>query len=208
MPGHLSNHFSNTTLSKVPPMMVPLSLFKMFIGVIVSSQCMLVSAVQQSESALHIHVSPLFLCFLPIQVTTKCWVEFPELYSRFSFVIYFIRSSVCMSIPISQFIPPASFLPLCPITCSLSLCLNFCFGNSFVCIIFQGFPCDSAGKESTCNAGDLGLIPGLGRSPGEGKGYPLHYSGLENSMDCIVHEVTKSWTRLSNLHFHYQVPFF
>ena len=43
--------------------------------------------------------------------------------------------------------------------------------------------CDSAGKESTCNAGDLGSIPGLGRSPGEGKGYPLHYSGLENSMD-------------------------
>ena len=44
-------------------------------------------------------------------------------------------------------------------------------------------PCDSAGKESACNAWDLGLIPGLGRSPGEGKGYPLQYSGLENSMD-------------------------
>ena len=49
----------------------------------------------------------------------------------------------------------------------------------------------SAGKESTCNEGDLGLIPGLGRSPGEGKGHPLQYSGLENSMDCIVHGVTK-----------------
>ena len=59
-----------------------------------------------------------------------------------------------------------------------------------------GFPCGSAGKESTCNAGDLGLIPGLGRSPGERKGYPLQYSGLKNSMDCIVHGVTKSWTRL------------
>ena len=47
----------------------------------------------------------------------------------------------------------------------------------------------SAGKESTCNAGDLGLIPGLGRSPGEWKGYSLQYSGLENSMDCIVHGV-------------------
>ena len=45
-----------------------------------------------------------------------------------------------------------------------------------------GFPCGLAGKESTCNAGDLGLIPGLGRSPGEGKGCPLQYSGLENSM--------------------------
>ena len=50
----------------------------------------------------------------------------------------------------------------------------------------------SIGKESTCNAGDLSLIPGLGRSPGEGKGYPLQYSGLENSMDCIVHGVTKN----------------
>ena len=51
--------------------------------------------------------------------------------------------------------------------------------------IFLGFLCGSAGKESACNVGDLGSIPGLGRSPGEGKGYPLQYSGLENSMDCI-----------------------
>ena len=55
-------------------------------------------------------------------------------------------------------------------------------------------PGGSAGEESACNAGDLGLIPGLGRSPGEGKGYPLQYSGLENSRDCIVHGVTKSRT--------------
>ena len=48
---------------------------------------------------------------------------------------------------------------------------------------------------------DLGLIPGLGRSPGEGNGYPLQYSGLENSMDCIAHGVSKSWTQLSNFHF-------
>ena len=52
-----------------------------------------------------------------------------------------------------------------------------------------------------CNVGDLGSIPGLGRSPGDGKGYPLQYSGLEDSMDCIVHEVTKSRTGLSNLRF-------
>ena len=64
-----------------------------------------------------------------------------------------------------------------------------------------GFPGGSAGKESICNAGDLGSIPGLRRSPGEGNGYPLQYSGLENSMDCIVHGVTKSRTRLNNLHF-------
>ena len=55
-------------------------------------------------------------------------------------------------------------------------------------------PDGSTGKESACNAGDMGLIPGLGRSPGEGNSYPPQYSGLENSMDCIVHGVTKSRT--------------
>ena len=54
----------------------------------------------------------------------------------------------------------------------------------------------SAGKESACNVGDLALIPGLGRSPGEGKGYPLQYSGLENAMECIVYGVAQSRTRL------------
>ena len=49
--------------------------------------------------------------------------------------------------------------------------------------VFLGFPGGSAGKESICNVGDLGLIPGLGRAPGEGKGYPFQYSGLESSMD-------------------------
>ena len=57
----------------------------------------------------------------------------------------------------------------------------------------KGFPCGSASKESACNAGDLGSIPGLGRCPGEGKGYPLQ-TGLENSMDCIVYGVTKNQT--------------
>ena len=51
-----------------------------------------------------------------------------------------------------------------------------------------------AGKESACNVGDLGLTPGLGRYPGEGNSYPLQYSGLENSIDCVAHGVTKSWT--------------
>ena len=61
-------------------------------------------------------------------------------------------------------------------------------------LVFLGFPCSSAGNESARNVGDLGPIPGLGRSPGEGKGYPLQYSGPDNSMDCIVHGVTKSQT--------------
>ena len=69
----------------------------------------------------------------------------------------------------------------------------------------MGYPCGSAGKESACNAGDLGLIPGSGRSPGEGKGYRLQCSGLENRMDCIVHGVTKSQTWLSDFRFYFLV---
>ena len=65
----------------------------------------------------------------------------------------------------------------------------------------MGFPCGSAGKETACKVGDLGSIPGLGRSPGEGKGYPLQYYGLESAMDCMVHGVTKSQT-LNDFHFH------
>ena len=71
-----------------------------------------------------------------------------------------------------------------------------------------GFPYDSAGKESTCNAEALGLIPELGRFPGEGKDYPLQYSDLEKSMDCIVHGVPKSWTQLSDFHFHFPCMLF
>ena len=65
-------------------------------------------------------------------------------------------------------------------------------------MLYAGFPCGSAGKESTCSAGDLGSIPGLGRSAGEGTGYPLQYSGLAN----IVHGVAKSQAQLSNFNFH------
>ena len=60
--------------------------------------------------------------------------------------------------------------------------------------VFLGFHCGSEGKESSCNVGDLGLIPGLGRSPGEGNSYPLQYSVLENSMDYTGHGVAKSRT--------------
>ena len=60
-------------------------------------------------------------------------------------------------------------------------------------------------KEYACNEGDLPSVPGLGRSPGKGKGYPLQYSGLENSMDCIVHRVAESRTRLSDFHFHFSL---
>ena len=75
--------------------------------------------------------------------------------------------------------------------------------------VFLGFPCGSDGQKSACSEGDLGSIPGLGWSAGEGEGYPLQHSGLENSMDftvySIVHGVTKSQTGLSDFHFHFQI---
>ena len=98
------------------------------------------------------------------------------------------------------------------ITCSLGVCeCASCVCGSCGCvymcvcvyICIHELPLGSAGEESTCNAGDLSLIPGLGRSPGEGKGYPLQYSSLENSMDCTVHGAAKSQTRLSDFHFHF-----
>ena len=73
--------------------------------------------------------------------------------------------------------------------------------ESVSCLVFvisSCLPGSSAGKESACNEGDLGSIPGLGRCPGEGNGYPLQDSGLENSTDCKIHGVGKNWTRLSS----------
>ena len=61
--------------------------------------------------------------------------------------------------------------------------------------------CGSSGEESICNVGDLDLIPALGRSPGEGNSYPLQYSGLENSLNCVIHGVAKNQTQLSDLGF-------
>ena len=78
-------------------------------------------------------------------------------------------------------------------------------GNEIISVytLILGFPGGSDGKESACNVGDLGSIPGLGRSPGEGKGCPLQYSGLENSMDCKVHRVAESRTQLRDFHLHF-----
>ena len=77
---------------------------------------------------------------------------------------------------------------------------DLAFGSYF----YQtGIPLWLAGKQIACNAGDLGSVPGLGRSPRERKSYPLQYSGLENFMDCIVHGVAKSRTCLTDFHFHF-----
>ena len=79
--------------------------------------------------------------------------------------------------------------------------MNICWRKDRLpTLVFLGYPGGPAGKESAYNVGDLGLIPGLGRSPGEGNGYQLQFSGLENAMDCIVHEVAKSQTQLSDFH--------
>ena len=71
-------------------------------------------------------------------------------------------------------------------------------GDRLPTTVFLDFPCGLASKESASFEGDQGSIPGLGRSPGEEKGYPLQCYGQENSMDCIVHEVAKSWIQLSD----------
>ena len=80
----------------------------------------------------------------------------------------------------------------------IPVCKDLLEKNKLPTRALLGFPCGSAGKESACNERNLGSIPGLGRCPGEEKGYPLQYSGLENSMNCIVHGVTKSRTQLSD----------
>ena len=81
----------------------------------------------------------------------------------------------------------------------------YCFPqwlHKFMFPIVEGFLDRLAGKESTCSAGDPGFIHGLGRSTGEGKGYPLQYSGLENSRDCIVHGVAKESNMTEQLSLH------
>ena len=103
--------------------------------------------------------------------------------------------------------PPSSNSELPCLLCgNLSQRLTAFSSFSFIFLTYRnglGLPGGSDGKESACIAGDLGSTPGLGRSPGEGNGYPLQFSGLENSMGCIVYGVTKSQTQLNDFHFHF-----
>ena len=104
--------------------------------------------------------------------------------------------------PVPPFFPTTTVSPLVPhlfpIEWKLAQARNYIFATCSV-----GFPGGSDGKESACIVGDLGSVPGSGRSPGEGNGYPIQYSCLENSKDrgawqATVHEIAKSWTRLSD----------
>ena len=118
---------------------------------------------------------------------------------KHSVCCYIISSNVCQF----GFSETHSIIRHFPLWFHGALCIDCRSASCWSVIAFTallGFPCGSAGKESACNAGDLGSIPGLGRSPGEEKGCPLQYSGLENSMDCIVHGVTKSQIWLSDFH--------
>ena len=83
--------------------------------------------------------------------------------------------------------------------------------NKDIITMIMGLLSGSAGKESACNVGDLGSIPGLEWSPGEGKGHLLQYSGLENSMDCIVQgsqRVGHDWATFTSLTLHYNSPLY
>ena len=108
----------------------------------------------------------------------------------FMYICSYVYMCMCSYVHIYAYVHV--FMFMCKYVC-MYICICVC--------MYMGFPGGSAGKESACNPGDLGLIPGLGASPGEGKGYAFQYSGLENSMDCIVHGVSKSQTQLSNFHF-------
>ena len=97
---------------------------------------------------------------------------------------------------------------LCKITQRKQMVASGCSSNILSSFEHHGFPGGSEGKESICNAGDPALIPGSGRSPGEGNCYPLQYSCLESPMDrggwwATVQEVAKIWTWLSDQHFHF-----
>ena len=123
-----------------------------------------------------------------------CWGSFSSTASRVPSLLQAVRRRAC-SLDACPWMP-AGAMYYCTF-CTVRLRM---FSLFFVFVVMSY---GSAGKKSACNVGDLGSIPGLGRSPGEGKGYPLQYSGLEHSMDCIVRGVAKRQTRLKDFHFHF-----
>ena len=143
----------------------------------------------------------LFSQILALVQVQSCPVLYPS--------IYIPMTNLCWCITKTNTILQSNYPPIKKINKQTNLNLNQASKYNLKFMgKFMGFPCGLVGKESACNAGDLGSIPGLGRSPGEGKGYPFQYSGLEHSMDCIVLGVAKSQTWLSHFHFHlWEIPF-
>ena len=124
---------------------------------------------------------------------TLGWCKFPNGLSHSAESWYCLRLGV-------QLWLHSGLSVLCHVTLQL-LGLLHSMVASFQKGTFWDFPSSPVVKNLSSNARDMGSIPGFGRSPGEEKGYPLQYSGLENSMVSIVHGITKSRTRLSNFHF-------
>ena len=141
-----------------------------------------------------------FWLFRPKNKTTTKTPKIPYIHP--SFLSFPHLCSICKQILLVLLLKYIQIQPLVIISAST---IQVCCGDHYNSFLINGLPAStpdsSVGKESACNAGDPGLIPGSRRSTGEGIGYPLQYSGLENSMDCTVHWVAKSWTWLNDFFF-------
>ena len=152
----------------------------------------------------NIHYYICLILSLSFWCSLSCLDFSDHLFLNLSFILSMSLDSIFWFLDVSS-----SFISEITSSLLISVILFFFFFFQYTLVIFNnrllfiylGFPCGSAGKESACNAADLGSVPGLGRPPGEGKGYPLQCSGLENSMNCIFHGVAKSQTQLSSFHF-------
>jgi len=163
---------------------------------------------------LHILTNTCYFLFLVIAILTCVRWYLTVVFISFSLIISEVEHvflcflALCMSS-----LEKCLFRLFCPFFLLLSCMSSLYILDIGPLSIYQDFLLFQLVKKSSCNAGDLGSIPGLGKSSREGNGYPLQYSGLENSMDYIVQGVTKHQTRLSDFHFHqyiickYSLPF-
>ena len=146
---------------------------------------------------------PILMSFLSsFNLALACLLAAPSWISNYSNLPFGTqRRSGRLNSYLQEIMDTKTSMPGSPTESSLVLrAVNEAVVPVYLIVPLWNSPCGSAGKESTYNVVDLGSIPGLERFPGEGKGYLLQYSGLENSMDCTAHGVAKSWTQLSDFH--------